>query len=186
MLDQFCRDFRSYLEEELKSSGAYVAIRIGRLVERCGWTPQCIGAYATFLRRLLGDEHKVAKGVYKLPYEVAKSIYNNLDKLCEELKTRRKSETRRGMALVSFHVSTDMLNLLDETAMAMGISRAELVREAIRKMLERMRGHICVTLTPEEQVQLMRLVSHGVYASIEETVRDAIRQLLQKLNSTTT
>jgi Arc/MetJ-type ribon-helix-helix transcriptional regulator len=180
MLDRFCRDVRTYLEEELSSGKMYVTVRISKLVDRCGLTPQCLGAYATYLRRLLGVEYRVAKGVYKLPREVALSIYNNLDKLCEELKTRRKTETKRGMVLVSFHVPADMLKLLDETAVAMGISRSELVRDAIRRMLEKMSRRHCITLTLEEWSMLMELVRRGVYANIEDAIRDAVYQLARR------
>jgi Arc/MetJ-type ribon-helix-helix transcriptional regulator len=179
MLDRFCRDIRAYLEEELSSGRIYVTIRVGRLADRCGSTPQCLGAYAAYLRRLLG-EYRVARGVYKLPREVALSIYNNLDKLCEELRTRRKTETRRGMVVVSFHVPADMLKLLDETAMAMGISRGELVRDAIRKLLEKMSERHCITLTLEEWSMLMELVQRGVYASIEDAIHDAVYQLARR------
>jgi Arc/MetJ-type ribon-helix-helix transcriptional regulator len=180
MLDRFCRDVRAYLEEELSSGRMYVTIRISRLVDRCGLTPQCLGAYAAYLRRLLGGKYRVARGVYRLSREDALSIYNNLDKLCEELKTRRKTETRRGMALVSFHVPADMLKLLDETARAMGINRSELVRDAIRKLLERMSERHCITLTLEEWSILMELVQRGVYASIEDAIHDAVYQLAHR------
>ena len=180
MLDRFCRDVRAYLEEELSSGRMYVTVRVGRLVDRCGSTPQCLGAYAAYLRRLLGGEYRVARGVYRLLREAALSIYNNLDKLCEELKTRRKTETRRGMVLVSFHVSADMLKLLDETARAMGISRSELVRDAIRRMLEKMSERHCITLTLEEWSMLMELVHRGVYASIEDAIHDAVHQLAHR------
>jgi Arc/MetJ-type ribon-helix-helix transcriptional regulator len=183
MLDRFCRDLRDYLRDELLL-GRNVVVRIGRLVDRCGFTPQCIGAYTTFLRRLLGNEYRVARGVYNLPREVALSIYNNLDKLCEELKTRRKAETRRGMVTISFHIPQNMLHMLDEMAKKTGISRSELVRDAIRRMLERMRGSaVCITLTPEEEEMLWRLVSRGIYSSIEEAIHDAVRQLAQRLGS---
>lgn len=182
MLDRFCRDIRAYLREELLLGRAHVVVvKVSRLVERCGWTPQCIGAYAAFLRRLLGSEYRVARGTYKLPREVALSIYNNLDKLCEELKTRRKAETRRGMVPISFHIPKDMLYLLDETAKKLGASRSELVRDAIRRLIEQMKR--CIALTLEEEEKLRRLVSRGIYASVEEAMRDAIRQLIERFNS---
>ena len=180
MIDRFCKDIRTYLEEELSSGRMYVTVRVGMLADRCGSTSQCIGAYAAYLRRLLGDEYRVARGTYKLLREVALSIYSNLDKLCEELKTRRKTETRRGMVLVSFHIPADMLAMLDETARAMGISRGELVRDAIRKLLERMSERHCITLTLEEWDMLMELVNRGIYRNIEDAIHDAVRQLARR------
>jgi len=191
VIEEFCQDLRSYLEEALMRRRTHVVVRASRLAKRRGKQQKYITSYSIYLRQLFG-EYRFAQGLYMLPAEDA---YKNIDALCETLNKRRKREReetkkemkketeREKMARVSFHITSYMLKILDEVARITGKTRAEIVREAVRQMLQKMAS---ITSTPEEKDVLDELVRHGVYSNVEDAIRDIAHQIAQKLNSAQT
>jgi len=184
-LEEFCQDLRSYLEEEFRRIRTHVVVRVGRLAKLRGKPWKRISPYSAYLRRLFG-EYKFARGMYIVPREKAEDVYKNLDALCETLKKRRRrenSETRREkkrseirrekMARITFHVPPNMLRDLDETAKILGKKRAEVVREAIQRMLE-----MYILPTPEEK----NMPEELAHRDVEDAIRDAMYLLVQKPN----
>ena len=191
VIEEFCQDLRSYLEEALLRRRTHVVVRVGRLVKRREKWQRYIISYSIYLRQLFG-EYRFAKGIYMLPREVAEDAYKNIDALCETLKKIRKREReeakkemkketeREKMVRVSLHITPYMLKILDEVARVTGKTRAEIVREAIRQMLQKMAS---ITSTPEEKDVLDELVRHGAYSNVEDAIRDIAYQIAQKFNS---
>jgi Arc/MetJ-type ribon-helix-helix transcriptional regulator len=185
-LEEFCQDLRSYLEGELRRIRTHVVVRVGRLVKLRGEPWKRISPYSAYLRRLFG-EYKFAKGTYIVSREKAEEVYNNLDALCETLKKKKRRRRQKReeiirsekMVLVTFHIPNNMLRDLDEVAKMMGKRRAEVIREAIRQMLERMAN---TTPTPEEKDVLEELVRCGMHNNIEDAIHDIAYQLAQRLN----
>jgi Arc/MetJ-type ribon-helix-helix transcriptional regulator len=184
MLEEFCQDLKSYLEETLRRRRTHVVVRVGRLAKLRGELQKRISPYSAYLRRLF-SEYKFAKGTYILPREKAEDVYKNLDKLCEELKKPRRRRIKinmkkEKMALVTIRIPSYMLRDLDEAVKVIGgKKRAEIIREAIQRVLDR---KVCIVLTPEEKNMLEELVRRGVYRNIEDAIRDAVHQLVQRLN----
>ena len=184
MLEEFCQDLKSYLEETLRRRRTHVVIRVGKLAKRRGKSQKYINSYSAYLRRLLG-EYKFAKGTYILPREKAEDVYRNIDGLCETLKKPRRRRIKinmkeEGMALVTIRIPSDMLRDLDEAVKVIGKKRAEIIREAIQRMLDR---KVCIMLTPEEKNMLEELVRRGIYRDVEDAIRNAMYQLVQILGS---
>jgi len=181
VLEEFCHDLRSYLEETLRRRRTHVVIRVSKLAKRRGKSQKYINSYSAYLRRLLG-EYKFAKGTYILPREKAEDVYKNLDGLCEELKKKRRKKRneirREKMALITLRIPPDMLRDLDEAVKVIGKKRAEIIREAIQRMLDR---KVCIMLTPEEKNMLEELVRRGIYRDVEDAIRNAMYQLVQIL-----
>jgi Arc/MetJ-type ribon-helix-helix transcriptional regulator len=189
--EEFCQDLKSYLEEVLLRRRTHVVVRVGRLVKRREKWQKYITSYSIYLRQLFG-EYRFAKGIYMLPREVAEDTYKNIDALCETLKKIRKREReetkkemkreteREKMVRVSFHITPYMLKILDEVARITGKTRAEIVREAVRQMLQKMAS---ITSTSEEKDVLDELVRHGVYSNVEDAIRDIAYQIAQLLYS---
>jgi len=177
VIEEFCQDLRSYLEEALLRRRTHVVVRVGKLAKRRGEPQKRISPYSAYLRRLFG-EYKFSKGTYILPREVAEDAYNNLDALCEMLKKKRRRKKRKirkeKMALVTLRIPPYMLRDLDEAVKILGKRRAEIIREAIQRILEK---KVCIMLTPEERNMLEELVRRGIYSNIEDAIRDAIHQL---------
>lgn len=194
--EEFCQDLRSYLEEALLLRRTHVVVKVGRLAKRRGKWQKYIASYSAYLRQLFG-EYRFAKGIYMLPREVAEDVYKNIDALCETLKKRKRREERREtkreevaretekekMVRVTFHVTPYMLKILDEVARITGKRRAEIIREAIWQMLERMASVMSI---PKEKDVLEELVRRGVYRNVEDAIRDVAYQLAQRLNSAQT
>ncbi len=182
VLEEFCQDLKSYLEETLLRTRTHVVVRVGRLAKLRGMSQRRISSYSRFIRQLFG-EYRFAKGTYILPREKAEEVYRNLDALCETLKkTKRRRERREikreiereKMVRVTFHVPPGMLRDLDEAAKILGKNRAEIVREAIQRMLK-----TYILQTPEEK----NMPEEPVHRDVEDAIRDAMHQLAQKLNS---
>ena len=185
--EEFCQDLRDYLAEALLRMRTHVVIRVGKLARRRGKSQKYINSYGARLKQLF-SEYKFSRGTYILPREKAEDIYKNLDTLCETLKKERhrkgseirkkreRSEIRREkMVRITFHVPPNMLRALDETAKTLKRKRAEIVREAIQRMLE-------MYVLPEEKDTLEELVLRNVHRNVEDAIRD-VHQLVQRLNS---
>jgi Arc/MetJ-type ribon-helix-helix transcriptional regulator len=177
VIEEFCQDLKSYLEEALLRRRTHVVVRVGKLAKRRGEPQKRISPYSAYLRWLFG-EYKFSKGTYILPREVAEDAYNNLDALCEMLKKKRRRKKRKirkeKMALVTLRIPPYMLRDLDEAVKILGKRRAEIIREAIQRILEK---KVCIMLTPEERNMLEELVRRGIYSNVEDAIRDAIRRL---------
>jgi len=185
--EEFCQDLRDYLAEALLRRRTHVVIRVGKLARRRGKSQKYINSYGARLKQLF-SEYKFSRGTYILPREKAEDVYKNLDTLCETLKKERhrkgseirkkreRSEIRREkMVRITFHVPPNMLRDLDETAKTLKRKRAEIVREAIQRMLE-------MYVLPEEKDTLEELVLRNVHRNVEDAIRD-VHQLVQRLNS---
>jgi Arc/MetJ-type ribon-helix-helix transcriptional regulator len=188
--EEFCQDLRDYLAEALLRMRTHVVVRTGKLAKLRGEWWRRIRPYGVYLKQLLG-EYKFARGIYILPREKAEDVYKNLDTLCETLKKKRhrkggeirkkreRSRIRREkMVQTSFHVPPNMFRDLDEAAKMLKRKRAEIVREAIQRMLER---KVCIVLTPEEKNMLEELVQRGAYRNVGEAVYAAVIQLLTSI-----
>ena len=176
VIEEFCQDLKSYLEETLLRRRTHVVVRVGKLAKRRRESQKRISPYSAYLRRLFG-EYKFSKGTYILPREVAEDAYNNLDALCEMLKKRcrKKRKIRKEkMVPVTLRIPPYMLRDLDEAVKILGKRRAEIIREAIQRILEK---KVCIMLTPEERNMLEELVRRGIYSNVEDAIRDAIHQL---------
>jgi Arc/MetJ-type ribon-helix-helix transcriptional regulator len=182
MKEEFCQDLKRYLEETLLRKRTHVVVRVGKLAKRRGELQKRISPYSAYLRRLF-SEYKFSKGMYILPREVAEDAYKNLDALCEMLKKKRRRKKRKirkeKMALVTLRIPPYMLRDLDEAVKILGKRRAEIIREAIQRMLEK---KVCIMLTLEERNMLEELVRRGIYNNVEDAIRDAVRQLLYQRN----
>jgi len=185
--EEFCQDLRDYLAEALLRMRTHVVIRVGKLARRRGKSQKYINSYGACLKQLF-SEYKFSRGTYILPREKAEDVYKNLDTLCETLKKERhrkgseirkkreRSEIRREkMVRITFHVPPNMLRDLDETAKTLKRKRAEIVREAIQRMLE-------MYVLSEEKDTLEELVLRNVHHNVEDAIRD-VHQLVQRLNS---
>jgi len=182
--EEFCQDLRDYLAETLLRRRTHVVVRTGKLAKLRGELQKRISPYSAFLMRLF-SEYKFSRGTYILPREKAEDVYRNIDKLCETLKKPRRRRIkikvkREKMALVTVRIPPYMLRDLDETVKTTGKRRAEIIREAVQHVLER---KVCIVLTPEEKNMLEELVQRGVYRNVEDAIRDAVHQLVQRLNS---
>jgi len=187
--EEFCQDLRSYLEEALLRRRTHVVVRTGRLAKLRGeWWRRI--PYGVYLKQLFG-EYKFSRGTYILPREKAEEVCKNLDTLCETLKRerrrkrseirkkRKKSEImREKMVRITFHVPPNMLRDLDGVAKMLKRKRAEIVREAIQRMLE-----MYVLPTLEEKDTLEELVRRNVHRNVEDAIHDAVYQPEQRLNS---
>jgi hypothetical protein len=165
--DRCCRDLKTYLESALAvARGGVVSVKLNRVLAVSGlyaWKRQ----YAWCLSRLL-HRYKLKTGLYVLTRQQAEEVLNSIDALCTELhkaKRREKKEEKKeeleqvdfeqeepapvrvnefsdgeGMPMVSFHLPRALLQALDEYARRMNVTRSDVIRMAIRQMLDKMRA----------------------------------------------
>jgi len=160
--ERCCRDLKTYLEAALASArGGVVSVKLNRVLEVGGlyaWKKQ----YARCLSKLL-RRYKLKTGLYVFTRQQAEEVLNGIDALCAELhetKRREKEELkqvdfeqekpaparvnefsdREKMSMISFHLPRALLQALDEYARRMNVTRSDVIRMAIRQMLDEMRA----------------------------------------------
>jgi hypothetical protein len=161
--DRCCRDLKTYLESALAcAKGGVVSVKLNRVLAVSGlyaWKRQ----YAWCLSRLL-RRYKLKTGLYVFTRQQAEELLNSLDALCAELHKAKRREKKEeleqvenkqeepapvrvnefsdgeGMPMVSFHLPRALLRALDEYARRMNVTRSDVIRMAIRQMLDKMRA----------------------------------------------
>ena len=152
--DRCCQDLHRYLETVLASArGNVISIRLSRVLEvgrAHMWKRQYARCLSRLLRRYRFNE------VYLLTRQQAEELLNSLDVLCAELREEKRQEKKQKepkhekppafvdggerMSSVSFRLSRALLQALDEYARRMNLTRSDVIRVAIRQMLEEMLG----------------------------------------------
>lgn len=152
--DRCCQDLHRYLETVLAGArGNVISIRLSRVLEvgrAHMWKRQYARCLSRLLRRYRFNE------VYLLTRQQAEELLNSLDVLCAELRKEKRQEKKQKepkhekpptfvdggerMSSVSFRLSRALLQALDEYARRMNLTRSDVIRVAIRQMLEEMRG----------------------------------------------
>ena len=155
-----------YLETVLATArGDVISVRLSRVLE-VGRAHMWKRQYAWCLSRLL-RRYRHDVGVYLLTKQQAEELLNRLDALCAELRAEKREKRRKASKqegprqeeliltcapemdastnrertpLVSFRLSRALLQTLDEYARRMNLTRSDVIRMAIRQMLEEMRG----------------------------------------------
>ncbi len=148
IVEMCCQDLRHYLETTLANAkGGVVSIRAGRVLEiRRIYKLKMYYAYC--LSRLLRG-YRFGTGVYVLTKQQAEELLRNLDALCAEFVPRDKTPKqpapkrptaeigREKMVLISFLLPHDLLYALEEWVRRHNTTRSEVVRTAIRQMLDK-------------------------------------------------
>lgn len=152
--DRCCQDLYRYLETVLAGArGNVISIRLSRVLEvgrAHMWKRQYAWCLSRLLRRYRFNE------VYLLTRQQAEELLNSLDVLCAELREEKRQEKKQKepkhekplafvdggerMSSVSFRLPYALLQALDEYARRMNLTRSDVIRVAIRQMLEEMRG----------------------------------------------
>jgi hypothetical protein len=152
-----CQDLRTYLETALAGArGGVISVKLGKVLEVSRayvWKRQ----YAWCLSRLL-RRYKFSE-VYLLTRQQAEELLNGLDTLCAELAKKQEKKLKvpkqeepaptytsasvadgERMPMVSFHIPRALLQALDEYARRMNLTRSDVIRIAIKQMLDKMRA----------------------------------------------
>jgi len=154
---QCCLDLRRYLETALAGArGGLISVKVGRVVAVSRahiWKKRYAWCLSKLLRR-----YRLNTGLYVLTRQQAEELLNSLDALCAELHTKRREKKQEepeqakpptdpapvecvdgeGMPTVSFHLPRALLHALDEYARRMNMTRSDVIRMAIRQMLDKM------------------------------------------------
>jgi hypothetical protein len=160
--ERCCQDLRRCLETALAGArGGVVSVKLNRVLE-VGHAHMWKRHYAWCLSRLL-RRYKFSDGLYVLTRQQAEELLNNLDALCAELLRAERQEKKKEkpeqkepelpravpvgyvddgekMPNVSFHLPRALLQALDEYAHERGLTRSDVIRMAIRQMLDKMRA----------------------------------------------
>jgi len=173
VIEQCCLDLRRYLETALAGArGGLISVKVDRVVavsRAYMWKKRYAWCLSKLLRR-----YRFSIGLYVLAKQQAEELLASLDALCAELHTRRREKKQEehkkqakpstdpapaalvdcvdgeGMPMVSFHLPRALLQALDEYARRMNLTRSDVIRMAIRQMLDKMRS--------EEQEKLEHIV----------------------------
>ena len=157
-IEQCCLDLRRYLETALAGArGGLISVKVGRVVAASRaymWEKRYAWCLSKLLRR-----YRLSTGLYVLTRQQAEELLASLDALCAELHTKRREKKQEepeqeepstdpapvgcadgeGMPMVSFHLPRALLQALDEYARRMNMTRSDVIRMAIRQMLDKMR-----------------------------------------------
>ncbi len=157
IVEMCCRDLRQYLQDALASArGGVVSVKVGRVlaVRRIYDLKR---HYAYCLLQLLRP-YRFNRGLYVLTRQQAEELLRNLDVLCAEIAPKDKTlkqpapkdKTHKQerpasidgekMVLISFHLPHALLCALDEYVRQRGVARSDVVRMAIKQMLDNMRA----------------------------------------------
>jgi hypothetical protein len=151
--EKCCRDLKKYLETALASAkGGVISVKLSRVLE-IGNAHMWRAQYAQCLSRLLRN-YRFNHSLYLLTRQQAEELLQSLDALCAELFNMRVqkeeeqskpavktlfADGREKMSMVSFYIPRDMLQLLDEYARQMNATRSDVVRLAVKLMLDKIR-----------------------------------------------
>jgi len=160
VIEQCCLDLRRYLETALVGArGGLISVKVGRVVAVSRahiWKKRYAWCLSKLLRR-----YRLNTGLYVLTRQQAEELLDSLDALCAELHTKRREKKQEepelekqakpptdpapvdcadgeGMPTVSFHLPRALLQALDEYARRMNLTRSDVIRMAIRQMLDKM------------------------------------------------
>ena len=165
VIEQCCLDLRRYLETALAGAkGGLISVKVGRVVavsRAYMWEKRYAWCLSKLLRR-----YRLSTGLYVLTRQQAEELLNSLDALCAELHAKRREKKQEepeqeepelekqarpsadpapvdcadgeGMPMVSFHLPRALLHALDEYARRMNLTRSDVIRMAIRQMLDKM------------------------------------------------
>jgi metal-responsive CopG/Arc/MetJ family transcriptional regulator len=143
IVDVCCRDLRRYLETALKTAkGGVVTVKMRRLL-RAELSPPDRVRYSRCLSRVL---HAYRWGAaYVIPRQDAEKLLESFDELCQSARQVKSAERpkepkprrqKEDAVFISVAVPSDLLYAVDTYAHLHGVSRAEVVRQAIQKLIE--------------------------------------------------
>lgn len=218
VVDTCCRDLRRYLESALKTArGGVITVTAGRLMQVA--PPLGRRRYSWCLSRAL-RRWRWSTGVYVVPRRDAETLLTNFDELCASIRNQRPAEEKReertaepprpaadsgGEAvLISFHVPPALMQILDEYAQRINQTRSDVVRVAIRRLIEKYRNvevdlqHPAVLELPDTAgdesvsaafhetpyvIKLLDMYAAALQVSRSDVIRAAIRQMLDKIHT---
>jgi len=134
-----CALLKAHIEQRLAASrGGVISIKSTHLTRDGRLLPR----FASCLSKLL-RQYRRGSG-YVIPRGEAQELLSRLGQLCESVyrkqkKTAARRITRRDMQVVSFHVARDELEALDGYAKEVGVTRSDVIRLAIMRMIERLK-----------------------------------------------
>jgi metal-responsive CopG/Arc/MetJ family transcriptional regulator len=195
-----CRDLRRYLETALKTvKGDVVSAKIRRLL-RAELSPPDRVRYSRCLSRVL---HAYRWGAaYVIPRQDAEKLLESFDELCQSARQVKSAERpkepkprrqKEDVAFISVAVPSDLLHAVDAYAWQHGMSRAEVVRQAIQKLIDMRRvleeldrardGQLRVVALrlPRDLLHALNERAATLKATRSAVIRYAIYRLIEKI-----
>jgi predicted DNA-binding transcriptional regulator len=135
-----CDALRTHIGHKLTSAkGGVVSVKVTHLTKDARLLPR----YSHCLSRLL-KPYRLGSG-YVIPRTEAQELLNRLEQLCGSLVRRkdgdgstRRRQSRGDMPTVSLFIARDTLAALDRYAEEAGVTRSDVIRQAIRQLLEKL------------------------------------------------
>jgi metal-responsive CopG/Arc/MetJ family transcriptional regulator len=215
IVETCCRDLRRYLETALKTArGGVITFTASRLMQVV--SPLGRRRRAWCLSRAL-RRWRWNTGVYVVPRHDAETLLTNFDELCASIRNQRPAEEKREertaepprdsggeTVLISFHVPPALMQILDEYAQRINQTRSDVVRVAIRRLIEKYRNvevdlqHPAVLELPDAAgdesvfvtfhetpyvIELLDMYAAALQVSRSDVIRAAIRQMLDKIHT---
>ena len=198
-----CRDLRRYLEDALRSTrDGVVTVKTKRLLKVELSSPDRV-RYSRCLSRVL-HRWRWKSHTYVIPRHEVERLFGSFDELCQSAR-QVKSVERRGeksrrqkeeVAFISVAVPSDLLHAVDEYARQRGLSRADVVRNAIQQLIEMRRAleeldrarvgplRVVALRLPRDLLDAVDRRAATLKATRAAIVRYAVYQLLQKITAT--
>ena len=132
-----CALLKAHIENRLATSrGGVISVKSTHLTKNERFLPR----FASCLSKLLRPYRRGSS--YVVPRGEAQALLSRLGQLCESIHKKRKKAaarriTRRDTQVVAFHVTRDELEALDKYAEEAGVTRSDVVRLAIMRMIEK-------------------------------------------------
>jgi DNA polymerase III gamma/tau subunit len=125
----------------LITKGGVVTVKTWRL-PRVELSPSDRARYSMCLSSIL-RQWRWKNATYVIPRKDVETLLKNLDAMCESAKKWRKESqprirSREKMVLISFHLPSPLLHMLDDYAAELKTTRSAVIRRAIAQMLEKM------------------------------------------------
>jgi metal-responsive CopG/Arc/MetJ family transcriptional regulator len=219
IVDICCKDLRHYLEYAVQvTRGDVITVKLNRVMQVATPLPLDRRRYARCLSDVL-RRWRWNRGVYVVSRRDAETLLSRFDEVCASVKRnqrpaekreeraavspRRVVATDREMVLISFHVPPALMQILDEYARQMNLTRPDVVRAAIRRLIEKYRnvevdlqrpavlelpdaGDESVFVTFHETpyvIELLDMYATALQVSRSDVIRAAIQQLLDKIRA---
>jgi metal-responsive CopG/Arc/MetJ family transcriptional regulator len=223
IIEVCCRDLRRYLEYAVQTTrGGVITVKMNRVAQIA---PPPLGRRR--YSRCLGDVLRPWRwntGVYVVPRRDAEELLSRFDEFCTSVRNKtatvhsqRPAEAARRintaacdrgdaggeMVPISFHVTPALMQILDEYARRMNQTRSDVVRTAIRQLIEKYRNAeadlqrpaaLAAPPTAQEDelvavtfhetpyvVELLNRYAAALGVSRSDVVSTAIQQLLDRI-----
>jgi metal-responsive CopG/Arc/MetJ family transcriptional regulator len=175
IVEMCCRDLRRYLEKALRVARGTVTVKVQRLVGADVARAELV-SYAVCLNRLL-KRYRIGRG-YVIPRQDVEKMLENYDELCGTVKQRPHPKQRRAKTRhLRINLAIDVVKTIDEYARANGLTRSELVRQAIEWLFK---THV----TPEELVATGNSKLVNVAVRMPPDMVDALDRYAKELGVT--